>query len=109
MQPTLFDQPKPQAPSHGRTDRSREASRSGARAQVRTFGPKTSALLQVLRNGGPMTRNALQTVLGWSSLASVCSVLDGAIKHGTVVSNGDYETMMWDGGRQTKRERFRVC
>lgn len=104
----LFDQVASPAPSHGRTARSREASRSGARAQVTTWGPKTSALLQVLAQGGPMTRNELQAVLQWASIASVCSVLESCLQRGFVVSAGEYETKVWSGHRVTKRERFRV-
>lgn len=97
------------APSRGRTERSRETSRSGARSQtVRVWGEKTSALLQVLRNGGPMTRNELWAILRWPSISSVCSILDAAIRSGEVVSAGDYDVQTWPNGRQTKRERFRV-
>jgi len=106
-QPNLWDAPVSPAPSRGRTDRSREASRSGARAQVRCWSEKSSALLQVLANGGPMTRNELAAVLAWP-ISSVCSMLDRHLQAGRVVSAGDFETVRWDNGTETKRERFTV-
>lgn len=102
-QPDLFS-----APFHGNRMTSKHAGWTGARAQVRTWGPKTSALLQVLAHGGPMSRNELQAVLRWSSLSSVCSILGSLLKRGLVESAGEFETVQWDADTVTRRERFRV-
>lgn len=97
-QPDLFSAPF-QAGSH--------ASWTGARSQtVEVWTEKQSALLQMLANGSPMTRNELATVLHWP-LSSVCSVLDSVRERLEVV---DFETVTWGEGRKsTKRERFRVA
>lgn len=96
------------APVQGKTALSRHAGWTGARAQVKTFGPKTSALLQVLANGGPMSRNELWAVLRWNSLSSVCSILGGCLKRGIVESSGEFESITWPDGQVTRRERFQI-
>lgn len=63
-------------------------------------------MLQVLANGNPMTRNDLAVVLHWP-ITSVCSQLDALIRSG-VVEAVDFETVTWDQGRTTKRERFAI-
>ena len=62
-----------EAPQRGRTRRAREASASGARAQVGRWGTKTARLVEVLRAEGPLTRVALAAALGWP-ISSVCSL-----------------------------------
>lgn len=95
-------------PFQGRTPRSKHAGWTGARSQVHCHGEKTSALLQVLANGGPMSRNELWVVLKWTSISSVCSILGGCLDRGQVESAGEFETVQWPDGSFTKRERFRV-
>lgn len=101
----LFAEPHLRAPWQGRTKVAREASASGARSQVPVWSAKKSALLQVLRNGGPMTRNELAAVLRWP-ITSVCSQLDALLESGAARRTGSVEIVSWSGGRTTKRERF---
>lgn len=79
---------------------------TGAQAQtLPIWTEKQSALLQMLANGQPLTRNQLALFLHWP-LSSVCSILKSVEDKLEVV---DYETIDWgEGRRATKRERFQV-
>lgn len=92
-------------PISGNTEQAKHASWTGAQAQVECWTEKRSELLQCLAAGGAMSRNELAAVLKWP-LSSVCSVLDAVMDH--VESNGDFESVTWDSGKTTRRERFRV-
>lgn len=92
-------------PISGTTEQAKQASWTGAQAQVECWTEKRSELLQCLAAGGAMSRNELAGVLRWP-LSSVCSVLDAVSEH--VESNGDFESVTWDSGKTTRRERFRI-
>jgi hypothetical protein len=78
---------------------------TGAQAQtLKLWTEKQSALLQMIDNGQPLTRNQLAVFLHWP-LSSVCSILNSVRDKLEVV---DYESYDWGGGRITKRERFRI-
>jgi len=78
---------------------------TGAQAQtLKLWTEKQSALLQMIDNGQPLTRNQLALFLHWP-LSSVCSVLASVRDKLEVV---DYESYDWGGGRITKRERFQI-
>lgn len=99
-QPTLFDAP----PIAGSTKLARACSRSGARAVVDVWTEKQSALLQVLENGGGLTRVELSVILGWP-ISSVCSVLDSVRDQ---IQSAGVDVVTWPDGRTTMRERFVV-
>jgi len=65
---------------------------------------KQSALLQMIDNGQPLTRNQLALFLHWP-LSSVCSVL-ASVRHKLEVV--DLELVEWGEGRTTRRERFQI-
>ena len=78
---------------------------TGAQSQtLPIWTEKQSALLQMLANGQPLTRNQLALFLHWP-LSSVCSIL-ASVRHKVEVV--DYETYDWGDGRTTKRERFQI-
>lgn len=78
---------------------------TGAQSQsLPIWSEKQSALLQMIDNGQPLTRNQLALFLHWP-LSSVCSVLASVRDKLEVV---DYETYDWGNGKKTKRERFRI-
>lgn len=76
---------------------------TGAEAQtLPIWTEKQSALLQMLDNGQPLTRNQLALFLRWP-LSSVCSVLDSVRDRLDMVG---FETVEWNDRKPTKRERF---
>lgn len=78
---------------------------TGAQAQtLPIYTAKQSALLQMLANGQPLTRNQLALFLHWP-LSSVCSVLNSVRDKLDMVG---YESYDWGEGRITRRERFQV-
>ena len=74
-------------PPHAKASHS---SYTGARAVVQTWTERQSELLQVLRNGSPMTRNELAAVMHWP-LSSVCSVVNALIERELVEPTGDFD------------------
>lgn len=91
-------------PINGRTPETREASRTGARVAVHTWGVKQSAYLQLLNAGGALTDNEAAALLMWP-LSSVCSIRNSLLAH---VQTDGFETAVWDEGRTTRRTRWRL-
>ena len=99
-----IDTPAPAIPFRGKTPATRHASWTGARQAVHTWAQKQSAYLQLLGAGGALTDNEAAALLRWP-LSSVCSVRNAVIAE---VTTDGFETVTWDGGRTTKRTRWRL-
>mgnify|MGYP003581294773 CR=1 FL=1 len=106
--PDLFVVPVADLPAVPKSAPFRKGSHSswtGARAQsLPIWTEKQSALLQMLANGQPLTRNQLALFLHWP-LSSVCSVLASVQDK---IEVADYELVEWGDGRVTRRELVRV-
>ncbi len=100
-------------PIAGRTPESRDASASGARQAVKTWGVKVSEYLQILANGGPISDHAAAALMK-CGLSSICSIRNGLIDRAEergepapIVPDGfDLET--WADGGTTKRTKWRL-
>lgn len=101
----LFTVPVVDAPKAAPFRKGSHSSWTGAQAQtLPIWTEKQSALLQMLANGQPLTRNQLALFLHWP-LSSVCSVLASVRSQAEFV---DYEPYDWGDGRITRRERFQI-
>lgn len=99
----------PVIPVNGRTLRSRHASATGAAKAVRTWGVRTSEVLQLI-DGGPKSRQELDelTQNRWR-INGICSAVGYLLKIGRIEENpDDWEVVTWPDGTVTKRVRFRI-
>lgn len=78
---------------------------TGARVAVKTYGAKTSAILQLL-NGGEKTRQELAGLTGFS-INAICSCVNSLLRRQLIEKTGDYDTATFASGA-TKRERLRI-
>lgn len=95
---------QPLPPVNGTSPESRHASWTGARVAVHTWGQKQSEYLQLLNAGGSMTDNEVAALVKWP-LSSVCSIRNSLMAR---VETDGFETATWDGGRTTRRTRWRL-
>lgn len=100
QQSDLFSAP----PVAGLTPEAIQASRSGAQKIAHCWTERQSALLQVVRNAGSITRQDLAVVLKWP-ISSVCSVLD-SVKDELVITGLDIKH--WPDGTTTRRSRWSI-
>lgn len=91
-------------PINGKEPTTRHASSTGARHAVHMWGVKQSAYLQLLNTGGSLTDNEVAALLKWP-LSSVCSIRNSLLDK---VETDGFETATWDGGRTTRRTRWRL-
>lgn len=102
--PGVLDFEGPPVPFSGRTRETRHASYTGAVHATLARGEKVAALLQLVRNHGPITMQEIAGVTGWP-ISSVCSLLDAVRDE---LETDGFERVEWSDGRTTKRTRWRV-
>jgi hypothetical protein len=93
-----------EAPFAGRTPASKHASWTGARQAVKTWGPKVSAYLQILKQAGSITDQEAAPLVP-CALSSINSIRN-SVKH--LICSDGHEIKTWPGGGTTSRTRWRL-